>query len=338
MNTHHLKNLIKINNSIFDAGREHYKNAGLTYAEVPHIVGITGACENVDTLFKIRNRQDIPLFFTQTGQLSLEQLLQCLPGIYTIIHSGRDEEDEDNRHLRQFMLIEEEFDWSFVDKDPAAYDEETMYEHLLRHIESAVKAMIRKALEDNAEMLSDDYKRDTNKLKEALDQPFFRMDYGEAVELLKKNGFPDLSWGNDLKAEHEATVVGLLNADGTERPVFIMRYPEHIKFFNMKVSGKNPDVVLSADLIFPYAGEGVGSAVREPDGERLEKRLLGSTMFKLHKERGGELEDFRWYLDLVKSKQTHPHAGYGLGNERLVQYILGSQDIRECSTFGALKN
>ena len=339
MDINHFRNLIKINNSIFSASHDHYRKSGLTYAEVPHMVGITGACENVDTLFRVENRMNTPLFFTQTGQLSLEQLLQCFPGMYTIIHSGRDEESEDPRHLRQFMLIEEEFDWSFIDQDAAEYDEERMYEVLLQRIEAAIKAMTKRAIEENSRALEKEYDRDVEELSRSLEKPFWRIDYEDALNLLRKNGFPGLQWGDDLKADHEATVVKIMNAKENEpRPVFIMRYPKEIKFFNMKVSEKDPRVVLSADLIFPFAGEGVGSAVREPNGEKLEKRLLESNMFRLHKERGGTLEDFGWYLDLVKSKKTKPHAGYGLGNERLIQYILGSNDIRNCSTFRMITN
>jgi len=237
------------------------------------------------------------------------------------------------------MLIEEEFDWSFIDPDISKYDEEKMYEVLLEHIEAAVKAMVKRAIEENSEALGKEYGRDAKRFSQSLEDPFWRIDYEDALNLLRKNGFPELRWGDDLKADHEAMVVRLLNGNESEpRPVFIMRYPKEIKFFNMKVSEKDPRVVLSADLIFPFAGEGVGSAVREPNGEKLEKRLLDSNMFRLHKERGGTLEDFRWYLDLVKSKKTKPHAGYGLGNERLVQYLLGSDDIRNCSTFRMIAN
>src|SRR3989338_7726624 len=91
----HFQNLAKIASSIFYGASSHYKSLGLTYTDVPTIVGITGACENVDTLFKVGNRLNLPLFFTQTGQLALEQALQTSHGAYTIIHSGRDEEIED---------------------------------------------------------------------------------------------------------------------------------------------------------------------------------------------------------------------------------------------------
>lgn len=332
MNKNQLKNLIEINQTFADAARAHYAASGLIYVEVPQIVGITGACENVDTLFEVKSRVDTPLFFSQTGQLSLEQALQHFPGVYTVIHSGRDEELEDERHLRQFRLTEEEFDWS-ITGEKGDYDEEKMYEALLAHIESATKAIAKSIAEEHGGVLLDEYGKDGEALLESLKLPYFRITYEDALELLNKNGFPELNWGDDLKAEHEAKVVELLNGGGFPRPVFIMRYPKEIKFFNMKVSEKDPRVVLSADLVFPCAGEGVGSAVREHDGGKLTQRLLGSTMFRLHKERGGNLDDFKWYLDLVNSGETRPHAGYGIGNERLIQYVLGQKDIRPCSTF-----
>jgi asparaginyl-tRNA synthetase len=333
MKNNHLKNLINLNRTFADAAGRHYVAGGLTFVDVPQIVGITGACENVDTLFRVGSRLKIPLFFSQTGQLSLEQALQHFPGVYTVIHSGRDEEDEDNRHLRQFRLTEEEFDWSLATKNrEEVYDEEKMYEALLAHIEAATKAIAKAIVLEHPDILKQ-YGRDSAALIESLVLPYLRISYDDAVELLQKNGFKELAWGDDLKAEHEAMIVKLLNKNRFPRPVFITRYPKDIKFFNMKISEKDPRVVLSADLIFPYAGEGVGAAVREHDGEKLEKRLIGSTMFRLHRERGGELKDFRWYLDLVKSRTTRPHAGYGIGNERLLQYVLGQEDIRPCSTF-----
>lgn len=335
-----LKALIKINSSFNEGVAEHYRQIGLQYVDVPEIVGITGACENVDTLFKVDNRQDLPLFFTQTGQLALEQALQKFSGVYTVIHSGRDEEREDERHLRQFRLTEEEFDWTMVGGKKETYNEEKMYEALLEHIEKAIKAGIRRILADNAYELKKSFARKPDTLKEILSLPFLRITYEEAIELLFKNGFPQIHWGSDLKAEHEQKVVELTNKKKGNRislPVFVMRYPKEIKFFNMKVSENDKRVVLSADLIFPVAGEGVGSAVREHRGNYLRQRLLDSTMFKLHLKRGGEYEDFFWYIEeIIAKKRTHPHAGYGIGNERVIQYVLGKQDIRSCCVLSLL--
>jgi asparaginyl-tRNA synthetase len=331
----HFGHLTKITESLNVGSAENYRRNGLTYVDVPEIVGITGACENVDTLFKVHNRFDLPLFFTQTGQLSLEQALQSFHGVYTVIHSGRDEEKEDERHLRQFRLTEEEFDCSLAEMTRENYDEDKMFEALLKHIQKTVQSMIKKVLVDNEEILKKTYKRDTDKLEETGADDFLRIDYEKAIELLNKNGYRNLKFGDDLKADHEAKIVKLLNK-GKELPVFITKYPKEIKFFNMKVYTKNPRVVLSADLIFPYAGEGTGSAVREHEFEKLKNRLLTSTMYRLHQERGGKYEDFAWYLEIMKSKRTMPHAGYGAGNDRIVQYILGENDIRNASLFSLL--
>lgn len=345
-NNNHLEDLVSISSSMFYGTTNYYKSAGFQYADVPAIVGITGACENVDTLFKVGNRLALPLFFTQTGQLALEQVLQKSHGVYTIIHSGRDEETEDERHLRQFRLTEEEFDCTMVGMTRENYDEEKMYEALLVHIERATKAMIRSVLESNEKIIKSSYGRDPKKLKDILKRPYLRISYEDSVNLLRDNGI-DVSFGDDLEADHEAKIIELVNKStkgygntiSDWSPVFIMKYPKEIKFFNMKVSAKDPRVVLSADCIFPYAGESVGSAVREEDGVKLIVRLLTSTMYKLHEQRGGVYEDFRWYTEgMILSKKTLPHAGYGIGNERIIQFITGSNDIRTCSLFSVMSS
>lgn len=334
--TSHFNNLVMVNESLNWGATKNYRATGLTYVDVPEIVGITGACENVDTLFKVFNRFDIPLFFSQTGQLSLEQALQSLHGVYTVIHSGRDEEEEDARHLRQFRLTEEEFDCTLLGMTREKYDEDKMFEGLLSHIQKSIQSMVKEVVEKEGETLKKKYKRNIDKLIRASKSNFYRISYEEAVKLLNKNGYPKVKFGDDLKADHEAKIVSLLNKKGEEIPVFITKYPKEIKFFNMKVYEKDPRVVLSADLILPYAGEATGSAVREHNFERLNERLLGSNMYRLHTQRGGKYEDFGWYLNIMKKKGTNPHAGYGIGNERVTQFIFGEKDIRNVSLFSLL--
>lgn len=332
----HFANLVKINQSLNFGARENYQKRGLVYVDVPEIVGITGACENVDTLFKLGNRGDLPLFFTQTGQLALEQALQSFSGVWTVIHSGRDEEEEDVRHLRQFRLTEEEFDCTTEGMSRKKYDEDKMYESLLKHIQGTIQSMVKQILKDEEIVLKTEYKRDTRKLYQAVGADFLKITYEDCIKLLNKNGFPDLKFGDDLKADHEAKVVEILNNKKTELPVFIMKYPKEIKFFNMKVSQIDTRVCLSADLIFPYAGEGTGASVREHDFKKLRERLISSTMYKLHLKRGGKYEDFKWYLDIMEKKGTNPHAGYGIGNDRVLQYVFGESDIRNTSIFSLL--
>lgn len=332
----HFANLVRINESLNSGAASNFKQRGMVYVDVPEIVGITGACENVDTLFKVGNRQDLPLYFSQTGQLSLEQALQSFSGTWTIIHSGRDEEEEDSRHLRQFRLTEEEFDSTTLGMTRDNYDEDKMYEAMLGNIQGTVQAMLTNVLDDNEKTLKAVYKRNVEKLRYATTHDFLKISYEDAVKLLNKNGYPEVVFGDDLKANHEAKIVDLLNKGGTELPVFIMKYPKEIKFFNMKVSARDARVCLSADLIFPYAGEGAGSSVREHIFENLKDRLVTSTMYDLHLKRGGKYEDFKWYLDIMEKEATNPHAGYGMGNDRVLQYIMGESDIRNASVFSLL--
>ncbi len=332
----HFANLVKINEDLNFGAWDNYKKRGLTYVDVQQIVGITGACENIDTLFKVQSRLSLPLFITQTGQLTLEQALEKFPGVFTVIHSGRDEEKEDIRHLRQFRLTEEEFDCTMSKMTRQTYDEEKMFNALLEHIQSTIKAMLKKILLNSENVLSKIYRRQTDKLYQATKKPFLKINYEKAISLLNKNGYPNLSFGDDLKAQHEAKIVSLMNKNREEIPVFITRYPKEIKFFNMKVSGRDPRVVLSADLILPYGGEGTGSAVREHNFNLLKNRLLASTMYKLHINRGGSYKDFKWYMNIIKQKRTLPHAGYGIGNERILQYIFAESDIRHVSLFSLL--
>lgn len=335
----HFKNLIKLASSMHYGAMNHYKNSGFQYMDVPEIVGITGSCENVDTLFRVSSNLDVPLYFTQTGQLALEQALQYSSSVYTVVHSGRDEALEDNRHLRQFRLIEEEFDCSCLHTTRETYDEEAMYEEMLRHIENATKALISQVLKDHEELLNDYYKRDTQNLRSILARPYLRITYEDAITLLTQNGFESLAFGDDLEAEHEARIVELVNKANNYgntlpefSPVLIMKYPKEIKFFNMKVSDTDPRVVLSADCVFPYSGEAVGSSVREHDGIKLLVRLLTSKMFRILESNGGSYEDFKWYIeDMIIAQKTLPHAGFGIGSERIMQFILGFEDIRQSS-------
>ena len=160
----HLRSLIAVNAAQAKGAKEHYESLGLQYVSVPQVVGITGACENIDTLFRVGNRLDLPLFLSQTGQLALEQALQYFHGVYTAIHSGRDEVQEDARHLREFGLTEEEFDCTMAGLAEKDYDEDAMLNALLEHIEMAVKAMVRAVVCDCGRELERLYGQDVGYL------------------------------------------------------------------------------------------------------------------------------------------------------------------------------
>ncbi len=288
------------------------KNEFVRIPTVPHVVGITGACENIDTLFKV-NYFGQNGYLTQTGQLALELQIPELKRVCCEIHSFRAEQEADGRHLTEFPLVEFEF----------GYEGEGLPQ-LLDHIEGTVKAMMKSALKE--ELTLRKLGANPERIKHMLKEPFARIEYRNAVKLLQELGF-EVEFGDDLKHNHEQAVV-----KATGKPTFIMKYPEKIKFFNMRRDRNDEEVVQSADLILPVSGESVGSAVREENPELLMEKLLNSNMYRLHIARGGTIEDFKWYLDAVKANPV-PHAGCGIGLSRVTQCVLGREDIRKSTAY-----
>ena len=279
---------------------------------LPHIVGITGACENIDTLFKVDyfGQQG---YLTQTGQLALELQIPELERVCCTIKSFRAEPEADKRHQTEFPLIEFEF----------KYEGQGLPE-LLDRIEGTIKAMVLNALARDQAL--EDLGATKERLEKEIANPYERITYRDALGLLKEHGH-NLEFGADLKHNHEQIIVKAMG-----KSTFVTHYPEKIKFFNMRRDKEDPDVVQSADLLLPYSGEAVGSAVREENPELLEQKLLNSEMYRLHKEGGGSLKEFKWYLNAVK-KHPVPHAGCGIGLNRVTQYVLGRDDIRKCSAY-----
>lgn len=296
----------KIEAAAIKAARIYFEENSFTEVVVPHITRITGACENIDTLFELDYFGE-QAYLVQTGQLYLEALIPKLGKVFCIGPSFRAEGDIDDRHLTEFALVEIEFPGNF--------------EQLLAHIENTVHAMIQAAAkqEDELRLLN----IDSAKLR-AIKKPFRRITYAQAIEQLQTKGF-DIAWGDDLKSAHEKTL-----AD--DRPLFITHYPEAIKFFNMRRNGGNPRLVNSCDLILPNSGEAVGAAEREHDYQLLVEKLEKSEMYKRLQQKGKSLRDFQWYLDIVKENPIQ-HAGCGIGLNRVVQFILGSDDIRASTAF-----
>lgn len=292
----------KIEAATLKAARCYFEESRFTEVNVPHITKVTGACENIDTLFEMDYFGE-PAYLVQTGQLYLEALIPRLGNVFCIGSSFRAEPGVDERHLTEFTLVEIEFPGDF--------------ERLLAHIENIVQGMIHAAA-DLKELKIVGV--DANRLK-AVRKPFARMTYTEAIGNLKENGF-DINWGDDLKSRHEKFLAG-------DQPLFITHYPEAIKFFNMRRSG---NLVNSCDLILPFSGEAVGAAEREHDYGLLIEKLEKSPMYARLLEKGKNIKDFQWYLDIVRQ---HPiqHSGCGIGLNRVMQFILGSDDIRACTAF-----
>ena len=158
-------------------------------------------------------------------------------------------------------------------------------------------------------------------LKSVIDADFVRISYGEAIErLLKTNRefeFP-VAWGNDLQSEHEK----YLTEEEYKKPVIVTDYPKEIKAFYMKLN-EDRKTVRAMDVLVPRLGEIIGGSERESDLAILEARI---------EELGLNCDDYWWYLDLRRFG-TVPHSGFGLGFERLVQYVTGMQNIRDVIPF-----
>jgi asparaginyl-tRNA synthetase len=304
-----LQAIAKVEASLLSGGRKYFESNDFVEVVVPHITKATGACENVATMFDVGFFGE-RRYLAQTGQLYLEVLTPYLDKVWAAGPSFRAEPDIDNRHLVEFMLLEIEFNGGF--------------DELLGHVEGTISSMVGEVLSKRMgelELLG----ADIDRLKAAR-PPFKRITYADAVDLLAGSG---VRWGDDLKSSHEKQLAEFLGG----KPVFVTHYPKEIKFFNMKENSINPQVVDSADLILPFSGEAVGAAEREHDYEKLTKRLLDSSMFRLLKEKGGSLDDFAWYLNFYKEYGGTQHSGCGIGMNRVTQFVLGVDDIRTTTTW-----
>ena len=295
----------------------HLQASGARQIAVPVMGTITGACENVDMSFRTSDGR----YLIQTGQLFLEASLLEHRHVFCDVQSSRNE-NVDHRHLAQFRLIEEEFRW---DVGPGDATPAGALASVIERVTFAIRASLGRLIRDFRAPLSELGRLDS--LQAACDLPWTITTHAEAVGLA---GGRLLEGRIDFSADDEQAIVARAASGGLQLPVFITHYPEQIKFFNMRTARPDSTRVLSVDLLLPFSGESAGGAVREDDYVQLDNRLQASKMLRMHQDNGGTLEDFRPYLELIR-RGIPAHAGYGLGFERLVQYILGLSDIRQAS-------
>ncbi len=249
---------------------------------------------------------------TVSGQLEAELGALALSEVYTFGPTFRAENSNTPRHLAEFWMIEPEM--AFYDIN----DNMDLAEDFLKYI-------VRYALEnspDDLEFLNNMYDKELlERLKFVVEKEFVRADYTEAIEVLKKAGekfeFP-VKWGNDLQAEHERFLV----EKHYKRPVILTDYPKEIKAFYMK---QNTDgkTIRAMDVLFPRLGEIIGGSQREEDYDKLKSRI---NELKIPEK------ELWWYLETRKFG-TAPHSGFGLGFERMVQFVTGMSNIRDVIPF-----
>ncbi|MDQ2999647.1 MAG: asparagine--tRNA ligase [Fibrobacterota bacterium] len=249
---------------------------------------------------------------TVSGQLEAEAYACSMGNVYTFGPTFRAENSNTSRHLAEFWMVEPEM--AFADLD----DNARLAEEFLRHLLKAVLAKCPLELEFFKQRVEPTL---LETLTTVVEKPFQRLTYTEAVELLRKSGesfkYP-VEWGIDLQSEHER----FLTEKVFKAPVVLTDYPKGIKAFYMKV---NPDgkTVRAMDVLVPGIGEIIGGAQREDREEVLLSRI---------KEMGMHHAPLQWYLDLRRFGSV-PHAGFGLGFERLVQFVTGMGNIRDVIPF-----
>ena len=251
-------------------------------------------------------------FLTVSGQLNVEGYALALSKVYTFGPTFRAENSNTTRHLAEFWMIEPEI--AFADLAANA----DLAEDFLKYLFAAVLA----ERGDDMAFIAERVQKDAiSRLEAFIQAPFERIDYSDAIALLQKAGrkfeFP-VEWGLDLQTEHERW----LTEEHVGRPVVVMNYPEHIKAFYMRLNDDGRTVA-AMDVLAPGIGEIIGGAQRE---ERLD--VLDARMAQF----GLDPEHYQWYRDFRRYGGV-PHAGFGLGFERLVVYVCGLSNIRDAIAY-----
>ena len=247
-----------------------------------------------------------------SGQLEAEIGALALSKVYTFGPTFRAENSHTSRHLAEFWMVEPEV--AFCD-----------LADLADLAEDFLKAVIRRVLDDCPDDM-DFFNTRIDKsvlatLEHVIQAPFERVTYTEAIRILEESGrsfeFP-VRWGTDLQSEHERYIA----EEHIGRPVVVTDYPKDIKAFYMYLND-DEKTVAAMDVLVPKVGEIIGGSQREHRHDVLVKRI---------EEQGLELEPYWWYLDLRRHGSV-PHAGFGLGFERIVQFMTGMENIRDISPF-----
>ena len=249
-------------------------------------------------------------FLTVSGQLAVESYCLAMTKVYTFGPTFRAENSNTSRHLAEFWMIEPEI--AFADLD----DNADLAEDLLTHV---LQRVLDEREDDIAFFQQRIDKTIIDRLHSVIDHRFERMEYSEAIRILKsaKESFEfPVRWGIDLQSEHEKYLTG----KHVGRPVVIMNYPADIKAFYMRLNDDG-ETVAAMDVLAPGIGEIIGGSQRE---ERLD--ILDSRLDEMMKE------ELWWYRDL-RRYGTVPHAGFGLGFERLLSYVTGMENVRDVIPF-----
>ena len=320
--------IARLRNRVCKSIHDFFQELGFLYVHTPIITA--SDCEGAGALFRVstldpdkpptaEGKVDFtkdffhkPAFLTVSGQLQVESFACSMGKVYTFGPTFRAENSNTPRHLAEFWMVEPEM---------AFYD----LTDNMDLAEAFLKRIIADALEHCAEdmkFFAERIDKDVfARLENVLNNPFKRVPYTEAVEILEKTGktweYP-VAWGNDLQSEHER----YLTEQHFKCPVILFDYPRTLKPFYMRVNDDGK-TVRAMDVLVPGVGEIIGGSQREERLDVLEGRM---------REQHLEPEAYDWYLDL-RRYGTVPHAGFGLGLERTILFLSGMANIRDVIPF-----
>lgn len=293
--------ILRIRHEVVKAIRDYFDSHGFTLCDTP--IFTPAACEGTTTLFEVNYFDHDKVYLTQSGQLYNEATAMAFGKVYTFGPTFRAERSKTRRHLTEFWMVEPEMAYATL-------------EDVKQVAEELIVFVVGRVLENRRAELAT-LERDVSKL-EAVQPPFPRISYDEAVRLLQSKGSA-IQWGEDFGGDEET-----LLSESFDRPVMIDRYPAAVKAFYMQPDPERPEVVLGVDVLAPEGyGEIVGGGQRIHDLDLLLRRL---------EEHGLPREAFEWYLDLRRYGSV-PHAGFGMGVERCVAWICGLEHVRETIPF-----
>jgi asparaginyl-tRNA synthetase len=320
--------VFRVRSSLAHAVHRFFAERGFLYVHTPIITA--SDCEGAGEMFRVttldsRNppvtagtvdfSEDFfgqPTSLTVSGQLEGELFAQAFADIYTFGPTFRAENSNTARHAAEFWMIEPEM--AFADLLDDARLAEDFFRYLCRHV-------LENCAEDMAFFDAQIEKGLLERVRRVADSAFEIMEYSEAVRLLENAPlsfqFP-VAWGVDLQSEHERYITEKI----VNGPVFLINYPQDIKAFYMR---RNNDgrTVAAMDLLVPKVGEIIGGSQREERLDLLTERMLAT---------GIDPASLWWYLDTRRWGST-PHAGFGLGFERLIMYLTGMENIRDVIPF-----
>jgi asparaginyl-tRNA synthetase len=319
--------ITRVRTTLANAIHNFFHQRGFHWINTPIITG--SDCEGAGELFRVSTLDSSNLprtaggavdysqdffagdaFLTVSGQLEVESYCLAMSKVYTFGPTFRAENSNTSRHLAEFWMVEPEIAFANLQ------DNADLAEDLLKHLFTRV---LEEREDDMAFFAQRIDKTVLERLRAVIDHSFERMNYSEAIKILQDSGrnfeFP-VTWGVDLSSEHER----FLAEEHVGRPVVLMNYPRDIKAFYMRLND-DEKTVAAMDVLAPGIGEIIGGSQRE---ERLD--VLDSRMDEQLKE------ELWWYRDL-RRYGTVPHAGFGLGFERLLNYVTGMENVRDAIPF-----